>query len=64
MLVMCSHYGDSISSKKLNGHQAFELMSSLEHVLFREPPNFVFQLYYYLPKFLKALPLMFLTRAS
>ena len=27
MLVMCSHYGDSISSKNLNGHQAFELMS-------------------------------------
>ena len=27
--VLCSHYGDSTSSKKLNGHRAFESMSLL-----------------------------------
>ena len=27
--VLYSHYGDSISSKKLNGQQAFECMSLL-----------------------------------
>ena len=26
VFVLYSHYGDSISSKKLNGHQAFETM--------------------------------------
>ena len=29
VFVLYSHYGDSSSSKKLNGHQAFEFMSLL-----------------------------------
>ena len=29
VFVLYSHYGDSISSKKLNGHQAFETMGLL-----------------------------------
>ena len=32
--VLHFHYGDSISSQKLNGHQVFELMSHLGALIF------------------------------
>ena len=34
VFVLYSHYSDSISSEKLNGHQAFESMSVLGTLIF------------------------------
>ena len=34
VFVLCYHYDDNISSKKLNGNQAFESMSLLGVLIF------------------------------
>ena len=34
VFVLYSHYGDGVSTKKLNGHQAFESMSVLGALIF------------------------------
>ena len=65
VFVLYSHYGHSISNEELNGHQALESLGPLRSsLLFREPPASVFQLYFHLLKFLKALPLYMLLLSS